>query len=86
MDLFQEFDRIHLIFEYINSHTIGATVPKNEKMNSFLLLCNVFLFVYWKKLKTPTRHFEINLTFPIVKIDRIILASVTKKNGWIEKK
>ena len=32
---------------------------KNEHMNSFFLLCNVFLFVFWKKLKTPKRHFEI---------------------------
>ena len=28
-------------------------------MNSFLLLCDVFSFVFWKKLKTPNRHFEI---------------------------
>ena len=32
---------------------------KNERMNSFLLLCDVFSFVFWKKLKTPKRHFEI---------------------------
>ena len=28
-------------------------------MNSFLLLCDVFSFIFWKKLKTPKRHFEI---------------------------
>ena len=28
-------------------------------MNSFLLVCDVFSFVFWKKLKTPKRHFEI---------------------------
>ena len=28
-------------------------------MKSFLLLCDVFSFVFWKKLKTPKRHFEI---------------------------
>ena len=28
-------------------------------MNSFLLLCNVFSFIFWKKLKSPKRHFEI---------------------------
>ena len=28
-------------------------------MNSFLLLCDVFSFVFWKKLKTPKRNFEI---------------------------
>ena len=33
---------------------------KNEWMNSFLLICNMFSFVFWKKLKTPKRHFEIN--------------------------
>ena len=29
-------------------------------MNSFLLLCEVFSFVFWKKLKTPNKLFEIN--------------------------
>ena len=33
-------------------------------MNSFLLLCDVFLFVFWKKLKRPKRHFETN--WPLV--------------------
>ena len=28
-------------------------------MNSFLQVCDVFSFVFWKKLKTPKRHFEI---------------------------
>ena len=32
---------------------------KTEKMNSFLLLCDVFSFVFWKKLKTPKKPFEI---------------------------
>ena len=35
-------------------------LPKNKQMNSFLLLCDVFL---WKKLKTPRIHFEI--TWPL---------------------
>ena len=34
--------------------------PKNEQMNSLLLLCDVFLFFFWKKLKSPKKHFEIN--------------------------
>ena len=34
-------------------------LPKNKRMNSFLLLCDVFWFVFWKKLKTPKRQFEI---------------------------
>ena len=28
-------------------------------MNSFLPLCDVFLFIFWKKVKSPKRHFEI---------------------------
>ena len=35
-------------------------LPKNEQMNSTLLLCDLFSFVFWKKVKTPKRHFEIN--------------------------
>ena len=27
-------------------------------MNLFLLVCDVFLFVFWKNLKTPKMHFE----------------------------
>ena len=33
---------------------------KKEQMNSFLLLCDVFSYVFWKKLKTQKRNFEIN--------------------------
>ena len=33
-------------------------------MNSFLLLCDVFSFIFWKKLKTPKRHFKINWPLP----------------------
>ena len=32
---------------------------KKEQINSFLLLCDVFSCFFWKKLKTPKRHFEI---------------------------
>ena len=28
-------------------------------MDGPLLVCNMFSFVFWKKLKTPKRHFEI---------------------------
>ena len=31
---------------------------KKRKMKSFLLLCNVFSFIFWKKLKTPRKPFE----------------------------
>ena len=37
----------------------AVNLPKNEWMNSFLLLWDVFSFLFWKKLKTPKRHFEI---------------------------
>ena len=46
--------------------------PKNERMNSFLLLCNLFLFVFWKKLKTLKRHFEINWPLKNVESDYLI--------------
>ena len=35
-------------------------LPKTEWVNSSLLLYAMFLFIFWKKLKTPKRHFEIN--------------------------
>ena len=35
-------------------------LPKNERINSTLLLCDLFSFVFWKKLTIPKRHFEIN--------------------------
>ena len=35
-------------------------LPKNERTNSTLLLADLFSFVFWKKVKTPKRHFEIN--------------------------
>ena len=35
----------------------------------FLLLCYLILFVFWKKLKTPKRHFEIN--WPLVLVQQI---------------
>ena len=34
--------------------------PKNERTNSLLLLWDLFSFVFWRKLKTSKRHFEIN--------------------------
>ena len=30
-----------------------------QAVNLFLLLCDVFLFIIWKKLKVPKMHFEI---------------------------
>ena len=34
--------------------------PKNEQKNSISLLWDLFLFVFWRKLKTPKRHFKMN--------------------------
>ena len=36
---------------------------KTNKWIHFLLLCNVFLFFFWKKLKAPKKPFEI--TWPL---------------------
>ena len=33
---------------------------KNERTNSSLPLVDLFSFVFWMKVKTPKRHFEIN--------------------------
>ena len=33
---------------------------KNERTNSTLLLVDLFSFVFWKKVKTQKRDFEIN--------------------------
>ena len=35
-------------------------LPKNKQTNSTLLLVDLFMFVFGKKMKTPKRHFEIN--------------------------
>ena len=35
-------------------------LPKNEQTNSTLLLVDLFSFVFWKKVKTPKKCFEIN--------------------------
>ena len=45
-------------------------------MNSFLLLCNIFFFFFWKKLKTPKRHFEI--IWPLVRF----ICSIDELN-WV---
>ena len=40
---------------------------KTNEWIRFLLLCDVFLFVFWKKLKTPKKTFRNYLTFKSVK-------------------
>ena len=44
----------------LKANSQAIILPKNEGINSFLLLCNMFLFIFWKKLKTHKRHFKIN--------------------------
>ena len=61
---------IYIVIKDINKAAKGQLIlkancqvvnssKKNEQMNSFLLLCNVFLFIFWKNLKTPRKPFEI---------------------------
>ena len=35
-------------------------LPKNERTNSTLQHFDLFSFFFWKKVKTPKRHFKIN--------------------------
>ena len=53
--------KIRQILNYFFKPTF---LPKNERTNSSLLLVDFFSFVFWKKVKTPKRHFEIN--WPLV--------------------
>ena len=34
-------------------------LPKNERMNSFLLVCDVFSFVFWENPRPEKKCFEI---------------------------
>ena len=34
-------------------------LPKNEQMNSFLLACDVFSFVFWANPRSEKNRFEI---------------------------
>jgi hypothetical protein len=53
------------IFKFAKSQVIlksncqAVNSSKKWRMHLFLLTCDVFSFVFWKKLKTPKRHFEI---------------------------
>ena len=61
-------------------------LPKNERMNLFLLLCDVFSFVFWMKLKTPKKPFEIN--WPLEerarkKWDQLRISNTSWKRTWV---
>ena len=45
--------------QLISKANCQAVNSSKKRTNSFLLLCDVFSFIFWKKLKTPKRHFEI---------------------------
>ena len=51
--------------KYMEGHLISkancqtANLPKNKQMDLFLLVCDVFSLVFWKKWKTPKRKFDI---------------------------
>ena len=52
---------------------------KNERMNSFLLVCDVFSFVFWKNPRPETNRFEI--IWPL-KLYKKILKEGHKINWW----
>ena len=54
-------------------------LPKNGQTNSFLLLCDVFLFVFWKKVNTLNRHFEIN--WPLMTINFVTFRTSYETEG-----
>ena len=46
--------------QLVSKANCQAVNSSKKRTNEFvLLLCNVFSFVFWKKLKSPKRHFEI---------------------------
>ena len=54
-----------------------TTFPSiNEQKNSILLLWDLFSFVFWRKLYTTKRHFEIN--WPLAKFELEIYGNVFK--------
>ena len=46
----------HLISKKIAKPRI---LPKNERMNSFLLVCDMFSFVFWENPRPEKNRFEI---------------------------
>ena len=52
---------LQLKVRQIRNDFFKPTFLPKKPLNKFtLLLVNLFLFVIWKKVKTPKRHFEIN--------------------------
>ena len=57
-------------------------LPKNERTNSTLLLLDLFSFVFWKKVKTPKRHFEINWPLGCISNPSFFSPSYSVLSGW----
>ena len=51
-------------------------LSKNERTNSTLLLVDLFSFVFWKKVKTPKRHFAINWPLHGTNLGRVIFTDM----------
>ena len=52
--------REHLKVSYFQKETVKPRIlPKNERMNSFLLVCDVFSFVFWENPRPGKKRFEI---------------------------
>jgi hypothetical protein len=45
--------------QLISKANCQAVNSSENRTNEFVFLCDVFSFVFWIKLKTPKRHFEI---------------------------
>jgi hypothetical protein len=62
LDLLGDFACMYILkVRKIRNYFFKPTfLPKNERTNSILLLVDLFSFFFWKKVKTPKRHFEIN--------------------------
>ena len=45
--------------QLIQKANCQAVNSSKKQMYLFLLQCDIFLFVFWKKLKTPKKTFEI---------------------------
>ena len=56
-----QFRKVDLKVRQIPNDFFKPTfLPNNEQTKSTLLLVDLFSFVFWKKVKSPKRHFEIN--------------------------
>ena len=57
---YQKMIRAEFKGQLISKANFQAANSSKKRRNEFvLLLCDVFSFVFWKKLKTPKKPFEI---------------------------